>query len=129
MSSTMFNMITSMVGSSMNKAANSKTADAVTSPVLDTLDIAGYNYASGRYPLEGAAHPERVIFGSETFPQDIYKNWEMVRKYPYLIGDFMWTAWDYLGKPGLGPGHTRRTEKALTSLFPGCLLMWEPLIF
>ena len=26
----------------------------------------------------------------------------MVKKYPYLIGDFMWTAWDYLGEAGLG---------------------------
>jgi beta-galactosidase len=26
----------------------------------------------------------------------------MVEKYPYLIGDFMWTAFDYLGEVGLG---------------------------
>lgn len=121
MSSTMFNMITSMVGSSMNKAANSKTADAVTSPVLDTLDIAGYNYASGRYPLEGAAHPERVIFGSETFPQDIYKNWEMVRKYPYLIGDFMWTAWDYLGEAGIGAWAYTPDGKGFNKPYPWLL--------
>ncbi len=102
MNSLMFNIITSMVGTGMNKGANSAKADAIVSPVLDSLDIAGYNYASGRYPLEGKAHPDRVIFGSETFPQDIYKNWEMVKKYPYLIGDFMWTAWDYLGEAGGG---------------------------
>lgn len=102
MNSTVFNMITSMVGTGMNKGANSKKADAATSPVLDALDIAGYNYASGRYPLEGKAHPDRVLYGSETFPQDIAKNWEMVKKYPYLVGDFMWTAWDYLGEAGIG---------------------------
>lgn len=102
MNSTMFNLITSMVGTGMNKGANSKQADAVTSPSLDALDIAGYNYASGRYPLEGKAHPERIIFGSETFPQDIAKNWKMVKEYPYLVGDFMWTAWDYLGEAGIG---------------------------
>ena len=95
-------MITMMVGTGMNKAANGKKADLITTPVLDTLDIAGYNYASGRYPLEGKAHPQRVIFGSETFPQDIWKNWSMVKKYPYLVGDFMWTAWDYLGEVGIG---------------------------
>ena len=102
MNSLVFNMITNMVGTSMNKGANSKKADAITSPVLDALDIAGYNYASGRYPLEGTAHPDRVVFGSETFPQDIAKNWAMVKKYPYLVGDFMWTAWDYLGEAGGG---------------------------
>ncbi|GHU92644.1 beta-galactosidase [Spirochaetia bacterium] len=101
-SSTLFNMITSKVGTHMNKAANSKRADKITSPCLDALDIAGYNYASGRYPLEGKAHPNRVVVGSETFPQDIAKNWDMVKKYPYLIGDFMWAAWDYLGEAGAG---------------------------
>ncbi len=102
MNSTMYNLIASMVGTGMNKSANSKAADLATSPALDLLDMAGYNYASGRYPLEGKAHPDRVIFGSETFPQDIAKNWAMVKQYPYLIGDFMWTAWDYLGEAGLG---------------------------
>ncbi len=100
--SLMFNMIASFVGSGMNKSANSKKIDAVTTPFLDALDIAGYNYASGRYPLEAKAHPNRVIFGSETFPQDIWKNWQMVKKYPYLVGDFMWTSWDYLGEAGIG---------------------------
>lgn len=97
-----FNIMASLIGSGMNKAGNSKQADQISTPFLDTLDIAGYNYGSGRYPLEEKAHPDRVIFGSETFPQDIWKNWEMVKKYPYLIGDFMWTAWDYLGEAGLG---------------------------
>ncbi|HHV11556.1 MAG TPA: glycoside hydrolase family 2 protein [Clostridiales bacterium] len=101
-SSTLFNLMTSMVGTGMNKSANSKAADLVTSPCLEVFDIAGYNYASGRYPLEGKAHPDRVILGSETFPQDIGKNWSMVKKYSYLVGDFMWTAWDYLGEVGLG---------------------------
>ena len=102
MNSLMFNMITNMVGSSMNKGANSKKADEVTSPLLDSLDICGYNYASGRYPLEGKAHPNRVLLGSETFPHDLPKNWAMVKQYPYLVGDFMWTAWDYLGEAGGG---------------------------
>lgn len=97
-----FNLLTSMIGTQMNRMANSSGADKVTSPCLDALDIAGYNYASGRYAMEGKKHPNRLIFGSETFPQDIAKNWEMVKKFPYLIGDFMWTAWDYLGEAGLG---------------------------
>lgn len=102
MSSTMFNLMASMVGSGMNKAANGKKADEVTTPVLDILDIAGYNYASGRYKMEGKKHPDRIVVGSETFPQDIWKNWQMVKELPYLVGDFMWTAWDYLGECGIG---------------------------
>ncbi len=97
-----FNIMASFIGTGMNKGGNSKKVDAVTTPFVDSLDIAGYNYGSGRYPLEETQHPDRVIFGSETFPQDIAKNWAMVRKYPYLVGDFMWTAWDYLGETGIG---------------------------
>ncbi|TGY90966.1 hypothetical protein E5329_23475 [Petralouisia muris] len=102
MDSTMFNQMTMMIGTGMNLSADGEEADRVTSPLLDAVDIAGYNYASGRYPLEGEAHPDRIVVGSETFPQDIPVNWAMVEQYPYLIGDFMWTAWDYLGEVGLG---------------------------
>jgi hypothetical protein len=121
MSSTMFNMMTSMAGSFMNKATNSRKADAATSPCLDALDIAGYNYGSGRYPLEAKAHPDRVIFGSETFPYNIVKNWAMVKKYPYLIGDFMWTAWDYLGEVGLGTWSYTPDGKSFNKPYPWLL--------
>lgn len=97
-----FNIMASFVGTGMNKGGNSPKVDAIASPFVDSLDIAGYNYGSGRYPLEEKQHPNRIVFGSETFPQDIYKNWDMVKKYPYLVGDFMWTAWDYLGEAGIG---------------------------
>ncbi len=101
-SSLFFNMIASIIGTAMNKAGNSRAVDRLSSPFLDMLDIAGYNYASGRYPLEGKVHPDCVIFGSETFAQDIFKNWKMVETYPYLIGDFLWAGWDYLGEAGIG---------------------------
>lgn len=121
MNSTMFNMITSMVGSGMTKAANGKKTDLVTTPVLDAVDIAGYNYASGRYTKEGELHPERIIVGSETFPQDLAKNWEMVEKYPYLIGDFMWTAWDYLGEAGIGAWSYHQDAKGFNKPYPWLL--------
>ncbi len=121
MNSTMFNLITSMVGSGMNKAANSDKADKATSPALDELDIAGYNYASGRYKLEGSCHPDRLIYGSETFPGDIAKNWEDVKKYPYLIGDFMWTAWDYIGEAGIGAWAYTKDGKGFDKPYPWLL--------
>ncbi len=121
MNSTMFNLITSMVGTGMNKSANSKAADEATSPCLDSLDMAGYNYASGRYEMDGKLHPNRLIYGSETFPHDIAKNWEMVKKYPYLIGDFMWTAWDYLGEAGLGAWAYTPDGKGFNKPYPWLL--------
>ncbi len=121
MNSTMFNMITNMVGTGMNKGANSKKADEATTPALEMLDICGYNYASGRYPMEGTKHPGRVVVGSETFPQDIAKNWAMVKKYPYLVGDFMWTAWDYLGEAGLGAWAYTPDGKGFAKPYPWLL--------
>ncbi len=102
MNSTLFNIMTSQTGAGMIHAADTDQADEATSPCLDALDIAGYNYASGRYPMEGKKHPNRIIIGTETFPYQLADNWAMVQKYPYLIGDFMWTGWDYLGEAGIG---------------------------
>lgn len=121
MDSTMFNMIATQMGSGMNHFADSDEADQAITPGADLLDIAGYNYASGRYPLDGEKHPERVIFGSETLPPDIYHNWQMVEQYPYLIGDFMWTGWDYLGEAGIGGWSTHPGAMAFDKPYPWLL--------
>ena len=119
--STVFNMIASMTGSGMNKSANGSRADAAVSPVLDLLDVAGYNYASGRYKEDLKKHPNRLILGSETFPQDIAANWKMVEMMPNLVGDFMWTAWDYLGEAGLGAWSYAADAKGFEKPYPWLL--------
>ena len=96
------NMINTTFGKLMNVGTKLPMVDKTTTPVLALLDICGYNYGSGRYKLEKKQHPERVVVGSETFPGDIAKNWRMVKSLPYLVGDFMWTGWDYLGEAGIG---------------------------
>lgn len=100
--SLIFNTIMSVMGKGINRIGNSKKADAATTRFADLLDIAGYNYANGRYKKEGKIHPGRIIVGSETYPQDIANNWEMVEKLPYIVGDFMWTGWDYMGEAAIG---------------------------
>ena len=101
-SSEQYNQMMEASSQQMLQAVVYPPADAATSPVLDALDIAGYNYASKRYPLEGKLHPNRIVVGSETFPHQLAENWAMVEKLPYVIGDFMWTAWDYLGEVNIG---------------------------
>lgn len=66
------------------------------------VDITGYNYASVRYSADKELFPGRIIVGSETYPKDLDINWDLVEKMPNIIGDFEWTAWDYLGEAGIG---------------------------
>ena len=95
---------------SMMTTMGDMMAQLMESPMLAKLieesagqvDIVGYNYALARYVPEGEEYPNRVLVGSETNPPDLDKNWEAVEKLPYVIGDFDWTAWDYLGENGIG---------------------------
>lgn len=66
------------------------------------IDIAGYNYMTARYEPDGENYPNRVIVGSETYPPEIARNWELVERLPHVIGDFTWTGWDYIGEAGVG---------------------------
>ena len=43
-----------------------------------------------------------MMVGSETMVADLPYNWERVRRYPQLIGDFVWSGWDYLGEACMG---------------------------
>ena len=66
------------------------------------LDVVGYNYLEGKYEQDHALFPERVILGSENYPKEIGAHWPMIEKTPWVIGDFTWTAWDYIGEAGIG---------------------------
>lgn len=66
------------------------------------LDIVGYNYAAHMYEAEHQTWPDRIFVGTETNPPDLDRNWELVEKHPYVLGDFAWICWDYLGEPGIG---------------------------
>ncbi len=64
------------------------------------LDVVGLNYGESRYVLDKEAHPNRVVVGSETFPTKIDRLWQLVTENSHVIGDFTWTAWDFLGEVG-----------------------------
>lgn len=73
-----------------------------TEPFTNGLDVVGYNYMEDLYEQDHEMFPERVILGSENFPKEIGFRWPLVERLPYVIGDFTWTAWDYLGEAGIG---------------------------
>ena len=71
-------------------------------PSFALLDVAGYNYQWRRYEADHERVPERVIVGTESFPAEAFLSWEQVEKHPWVVGDFVWTGWDYLGESGIG---------------------------
>ncbi|MGP3968329.1 glycoside hydrolase family 2 TIM barrel-domain containing protein [Streptomyces sp. 6N223] len=66
------------------------------------LDVVGLNYGESRYVLDKEAFPNRVVVGSETFPTKIDQLWQLVTENSHVIGDFTWTAWEFLGEVGTG---------------------------
>ena len=66
--------------------------------------------------------PERVILGSENFPKEIGFRWPLVEKHPYVIGDFTWTAWDYLGEAGIGKAVSLEKDDPLIQKGPWALM-------
>lgn len=86
-----------------------------------SIDIAGYNYMTARYEPDGKDYPNRIIVGSETYPPEIGRNWKEVKRFEYVIGDFTWTGWDYIGEAGIGiPGYTEG-EGGFAARFPAQL--------
>lgn len=73
-----------------------------TAEYFAPLDAAGYNYKAARYEYDGEKFPDRVIYGSETYPRAALQNWQATVRSPHVIGDFVWTAWDYIGEVGVG---------------------------
>ena len=76
--------------------------DKITEPFTNGLDVVGYNYMEDLYEKSHERFPDRVILGSENFPKDIGFRWPLVESLPYVIGDFTWTGWDYIGEAGIG---------------------------
>jgi len=71
-------------------------------PHLALMDVIGFNYAFSLYEKDHIDHPERIMYASEFMPPLSLQNWQTVENLPYVIGDFSWTAMDYLGEAGTG---------------------------
>jgi len=73
---------------------------------FDTLmaihDVTGYNYHLNSAPDDHKRLPSRIIVQTESYPKDAFVNWKLVQESNYVIGDFVWTAMDYLGESGIG---------------------------
>ena len=86
----------------MKTGATLPPCDWKTRGAYAAMDVAGYNYGIFRYKHDLKKYPERLILGSETFCKDAYQFWELAKKNPRIIGDFVWSGMDYLGETGDG---------------------------
>ncbi len=80
------------------------------------LDVVGYNYKLDRYEADHVSFPKRIMFGSESFPKQLFDIWSFVDTHPYVVGDFVWSAMDYLGEAGVG--NVLRTKYKMGVMFP-----------
>lgn len=71
-------------------------------PLFAAHDIGGYNYQLHRAASDHARVPSRIMVQTESYPRDAFSNWQLVKNNKYIIGDFVWTALDYLGESGIG---------------------------
>jgi beta-galactosidase len=69
-----------------------------TAPVFEEMDVCGYNYSPEKFEQDHQMYPDRIMYTSESFPKDIFDYWKAVEDLPWVIGDFVWTAFDYLGE-------------------------------
>jgi len=89
-----------------------------TAAAFAMLGVGGYNYMWKEYEADHRKYPQRVMMGTESFPREALANWNMVEKNPYVIGDFVWTAVDYLGEAGIGHTNLDPHSSLLLQTYP-----------
>lgn len=67
----------------------------------DHLDIGDVHYLHDYSDLH-ARYPDKPFLQSESYCAALYDDWKLVIDNDFAIGDFVWTAWDYIGEAGVG---------------------------
>jgi beta-galactosidase len=79
------------------------TTKPTAQAVFSQLDITGYNYnILPTYQKDHEQLPSRIMLTTESWPAKAFPLWEISHDNPYVLGDFTWTAMDYLGESGIG---------------------------
>ncbi len=78
-------------------------------PYFATLDISGYNYSFGGdhgkktiFEIDHERVPDRIMYCAESYPLEAFGAWQDVVNHSYVLGDFVWTGFDYLGEASIG---------------------------
>ena len=97
----------------LTQAFPGATYTANTDAVFAVLDIGGYNY--NLVTNQAGDHkrlPKRIMMTTESLPATAFEQWKTVTENPYIVGEFVWTAMDYLGESGIGSWRYATPEQA-----------------
>jgi len=70
--------------------------------IADTVDVIGYNYLEYRLEKDLIRFPDKLFINTETFPLSAFTTHAQLKDNNRILGDFVWTAWDYFGETGIG---------------------------
>ena len=71
-------------------------------PHAEVLDVVGYNYMIFKHASDHQRDPKRIMWQTESFPRDAFRNWAITSDFNYVVGDIVWTGLDYLGESAIG---------------------------
>ncbi len=108
----------------IDQVLNHPLVDNSLAEAAAATDMLGYNYMTPRYLRDAKELPNRVMVGSETYATQITENWPLVNKIDSLIGDFVWTGWDYIGESGIGIPSYDRLGDGFGTPFP-CIMAYS----
>ena len=87
----------------LTQAFPTSTSGPLPDAVFSVLDIGGYNYNLAKhYADDHRRVPSRLMVTTESFPAAAFEQWQLAKDNPFILGDFVWTAMDYLGESGIG---------------------------
>ena len=69
---------------------------------FSALDICGYNYGVDNYVSDHKRKPARIMVATESFALKAFDYWMGVLDNSWVIGDFVWTGFDYIGESSIG---------------------------
>jgi beta-galactosidase len=93
----------------------------------DVLDV---HYGNGSIPdtvfSAHASDPSKAVSQSESFAWSIYDDFKLGEDNPWMVGSWVWTAWDYIGESAVGAPAFGVNSQAATSYGIGAALGQVP---
>lgn len=76
------------------------------------LDVPAFNYHAELFTKDHEKLRDTPMYTAESLSKDAFHYWREVETKPWVIGDFVWTAFDYIGESGIGwMGYTQDWQK------------------